>query len=295
MSTTFVVDGNFYLWRALSVVIKRKNTAHLTKNAMTMFLNMVSADAVHHHATHFLACFDARRSFRNDIYKDYKANRVKSGTTTVTLDNGQEFTTDITPGSLVKPAREMLGLAGLYSSQKKMREADDLLGSAALSLPGRIVIGTRDKDIASTVNTRVSLWWPIEKKLIGPAEVLKHFGVKPSQIADYLSLMGDKVDNIPGILGCGPKTACAILAKYGTLDNAVKDKAFREKYDKHKRTLAMARKLVALLPDVTYDLEDLVPQKIDKALGDVVWAIPDRLKDLGEFRKMNKMKGLFGD
>lgn len=259
-----------------------------------MFLNMVAGDAAMLHATHVLVCFDAKRSFRNDIYKGYKANRTKSGTTTVILDNGQEFTTDITPGSLVKPAREMLALAGLYTSQKKMMEADDLMGSAAFCIPGRIVIGTRDKDIAVCVNNRVSLWWPIEKKHVTPAVVLKHFGVNPVQITDYLSLLGDKVDNIPGVPGCGPKTACALLLKYGSLDKAVKDPVFRSKYKAHRRTLAMARKLVTLKTDVKYDIEDLVPQKIDTALKELVWAVPDTLKDLAESRKMSKMKGLFG-
>lgn len=293
MSKAFVVDGNFYLWRAMSVVLKRKNPEKLVKNTLTMFLNMVAGDAVMHHSSHVLICFDAKRSFRNDIYSGYKANRTH-GETTVIFADGREFRTDITPGSLVKPAKEMLDLAGLAHSQVKLREADDLMGSAAISLPCRIVIGTRDKDIARCVNERVSLWWPIEKRLIGPKEVLKHFGVNPIQITDYLSLLGDKVDNIPGVPGCGPKTACAILAKFGSLDDAIKDKAFRLKYHEHRTTLAMARKLVTLKPDTKYNLDDLVPQKIDRALGDLVWAIPNTLKDLAESRKMNKMKGLFG-
>jgi len=292
--TTGIIDGNFYLHRALSVVIKRKNPQHLTRNALTMFLNMVSADLVKHKVSHAMVCFDAKRSFRNDLYKGYKANRIKGEGTTVTLDNGQEFHTDITPGSLVKPAREMLGLAGLYHAQKKMREADDVMASAAVCLPGKVIICTRDKDLARCVDTRVSLYWPVEKQIIGPKEVVKHFGVQPQQITDYLTLLGDKVDNIPGLPKCGPKTALKILETYGSLDKAIKDKEFKAKYAEHKGTLALARKLVTLDTSIKFDLEDLVPNKIDPALGDLVWSIPTALKDLADSRKMLTKKGLFG-
>jgi DNA polymerase I len=294
MSKTLSVDGNYFLHRAMNVVIKRRNPQFLVKNTLTMFLNMISSDAAVLKATHILVCFDAKRSFRHDLYKGYKANRIRGEGTTVTLDNGEEFHTDITPGSLVKPAKEVLDLAGLFYSQKKLYEADDLMASAAVSLPGKIVIDTRDKDLAATVNERVSLYWPVEKKLIGPKEVFKHFGVHPLQITDYLSLLGDKVDNIPGIPGCGPKTACALLLKYGTLDKAIKDPMFRSKYKEHQATLAMARKLVTLRPDVKYDIVDLLPRKVNKDLGDLVWSIPTNLKDLADSRKMTSMKGLFG-
>lgn len=293
-TTTFVVDGNFYLHRAMSVVIKRRNPEQLVKNSLTMFLNMMAGDAALLRATHVLVCFDSKRSFRNDLYKGYKANRVKGEGTTVTLDNGQEFHTDITPGALVKPAKVMLDLGGIAHTQVKNREADDMMASAATCLPGKVVIGTRDKDLAKCVNKRVSLYWPIEKKIITTKDVIAHFGVKPEQITDYLSLLGDKIDNIPGIPGCGPVTARKILEKYGTLDVAVKDTDFRDKYKEHKGTLAMARKLVTLDTTIKYNLEDLLPQKVKKELGDHVWAIPTNLKDLADSRKMLAMKGLFG-
>lgn len=294
MSKTIVIDGNFYLHRAMSVVIKRRNPEQLVKNSLTMFLNMLAGDAAFLKATHVLVCFDSKRSFRNDLYKGYKANRVKGEGTTVTLDSGIEFHTDITPGALVKPAKEVLDLGGIAYSQIKNLEADDLMAGAATNLPDRVVICTRDKDLARCVNKRVSLYWPIEKKVIGQKEVVQHFGVNPVQITDYLSLLGDKVDNIPGIPGCGPKTACKILEEFGDLDTAVKNADFRKKYKDHKATLAMARKLVTLDTTTKYDLADLLPQKVKKELGDLVWSIPTSLKDLADSRKMTSMKGLFG-
>lgn len=297
MSKLFCVDGNFYLHRAMSVVIKRKNPEFLVKNTFTMFLSLIASDAALLKATHVVVCLDAKRSFRHDIYKDYKANRTASKEEKVViLDNGKEFRTSITPGSLVKPVKELLTLAGLAYSHKKLYEADDLMASVAkcLSPQIRVVIGTRDKDLAASVTERVSLWWPIEKRLIGPNEVAKHFGVHPNQITDYLSLLGDAVDNIPGIPGCGPKTACKLLEVYGDLDTAIKDPKFRAKYRDHRSTLAMARKLVMLRPDVKYYLDDLIPQKVDPALGALIWSIPTNLKDLADSRKAMSMKGLFG-
>jgi DNA polymerase-1 len=258
-----------------------------------MFLNMVAGDAAGLKASHVLVCFDWGRSFRHDLYKAYKANRLKGEPKTYTTDAGTEYTTEITPGALVKPAINVCKLAGLATARHKLYEADDLLGSAAVSISGKVILGTRDKDNAGDVNERVRQYWPQDKKLLGPKEVLAYYGVHPHQIPDYLTLLGDTVDNIPGIPGCGPKTACAILAKYGTLDAAIKDPAFRKKYAAHKSTLAMARKLVTLRRDIKFNLADLVPQKIDTDLGNLVWSIPNSLRDLADSRKAMSMKGLF--
>jgi DNA polymerase I len=296
MAKLLAVDGNFFLHRALDVCAKRKDPNHLVKNTFSMFLSMVAADAKTINATHVHVSFDAKRSFRHDIDKNYKANRVKTGGTTIVRDDGSEFHTDVTPGSLVKPAREVLDLAGIAHDQRKAMEADDLLGSlAALAGPKlRVVLDTRDKDLARCVNEYVRLWWPIEKKYIDEAGVLKHFGVRPKQIGDYLSLLGDKVDNIPGVPGVGKDTAAKWLAEYGTLDKALKDKKIKARLSPHMDKLVMARKLVTLKTDIKFDIDEMVPKKINPDLADLVWAIPSSLKDLADSQKLLKMKGLFG-
>jgi 5'-3' exonuclease len=116
------------------------------------------------------------------------------------------------------------------------KESDDLMAGAAASLPGRVIICARDKDLSAVVTDRVLQWWPIEKKLLGPKEVREKYGVDPGQIRDYLCLLGDDGDNIPGVPNIGPVTARRILNEYGSIANALKDKSVRKLLEPHKRT-----------------------------------------------------------
>lgn len=292
--TTVVHDGNYHINRAFSVVAARKNLNNLERNVLDMTLKLIAADSVLHKASHVLVCLDAKRSFRHDLFDGYKAHRNKGGTTEVKLFDGSTITVDRTPGSFVKPVKEMLKLAGIATSQVKLRESDDTMASAARSLPGRIIINTRDKDLAGEVNDRVKLWWSKEKKLIGRAEVFANWGVYPEHMRDYLCLLGDTVDNIPGVPNVGPKTAAKWLLKYGSISEMLKHEEVRSKLLPHAKTLSLAKKLVTLKADITYKLDDLVPQQINTDLKDVVWQIPQALKDLADFRKAGSMKGLFG-
>lgn len=295
MAKLLSVDGNYFLHRALSVVSKKRDPKFLEKNTLSMFVSFVANDAILHNATHVLVCFDAKRSFRNDIYKGYKANRIKSGDTTIVMDDGTEFTTDITPGSLVPKAKKIMGYAGLAVAHRKGFEADDLLGSIASygSKSMKIVLDTRDKDLAATVNEYVTLYWPTEKRHIDETAVLKHFGVRPYQIRDLLCLLGDTVDNIPGVPGVGQKTAVKWLTEHGSISKALKNEKIKKQLEKHMSVLVMARKLVTLRTDLKFDVTEMIPNKIDPQLEEHIWSIPSALKDLADSRKLLKLKGLF--
>jgi DNA polymerase-1 len=291
--TTSVIDGNYFIHRAFSVVASRKNLNNLERNILDAVLKSISSEAVKQKASHVLVCFDSKRSFRHDIYPDYKGNRNKGSTTEIKLFDGTTIDIGRTPGSFVKPMKVCLKLAGLATAHVNAREADDLMGSAA-NLPGRVILNTRDKDMAGLVNDRVWLWWPKEKLMIKREQVFKHYGVYPEHMRDYLCLLGDKVDNIPGVDGIGPKTAAKWLLEHGSIATMLKDPKIRAKLKPHFKTLAMAKKLVTLCPDVEFRLEDLVPQQINTDLKELVWQIPTDLKDLSDFRKSASLKGLFG-
>lgn len=299
MSKTIVLDCNYYLHRAFSVAAGRRSLDHVKKNTLDLFLKQVCSDIVALKGTHALLVFDAPGSFRYEVYPQYKANRRegKDGKTTeVTRSDGSKATVDLTAGALVKDARRVAELAGLAHSYVKGYEGDDLLGCAALTLPGKKVICTRDKDSAILISddNQVTVYWPKEQKLLDSKTVKKLWGVEPHQMRDYLCLLGDGVDNIPGVPNFGPKTAVKLLTEHGSIAAALKDPKWREKLKPHKKTLTIARKLVTLRTDIKFKIENLVIKDVDQDLLKHVWAIPQSLKELGEARKLAKMKGLFG-
>lgn len=289
-----IIDGNFYLHRSWSVCAKTKNLNHLKKNTLSMFLSMVCGDCLKLKATHILVVFDSKRCWRHDIYPDYKANRNK-GAVEVTTMTGATVTLDVTAGSLVKDAKHVCELAGLPCAQRKGYEGDDLIGSACKSLKGPKVVSTRDKDAAQEVADDVTQYWPMEKIFLKPADVKKKFGVEPTQIAEYLALMGDDVDNIPGVDGVAHKTASKWLTEHGSIKGMLKDEKIKKKLMPFKAQLEMARKLTTFKRDVVFKIEDLVPQKMSyEELAPLVWAIPESLKELSDARKYAAKKGLFG-
>jgi DNA polymerase I len=292
---TFVVDGNYYLHRAFSVSARTRNINFLEKNTLTLFLTQVCNDALLLKATHILVVFDSKRSWRHDLYKEYKANRNK-GAQEVTTNTGATITLEITAGSLVKKAKQVCELAGLPVAQKKGYEGDDLLQSAANSVKGKVVLGTRDKDChaAITEDGRVQVWWPSEKIMMDWKAVIKKFGVRPDQIAAYLALCGDTADNIPGIPNVAHGTASKWLKEHRTLQDMLKDEKIMAKLKPHKATLVLCKKLTTLKGDIVFKTEDLVPQALDHSLKEHVWSIPPSLRELSDARKFASKKGLFG-
>jgi DNA polymerase I len=298
MPKVSVFDGNYYMHRAFSIAGKHRNPEHLEKSTLTGFLQSICTTALERRATHVLVCFDSGRSFRKDIYKDYKANRTKNKETTFVQKDGTEFTTTLTPGSLVPTAKKILELSGITHAHKKGYEADDLMACAARSLVSQsakvtVEVNTRDKDLLGEVNDRVKVWWPREKKLIDAKGVVEYWGVTPDKMLDMLTLIGDEIDNIPGIPNWGQATAGGLLNKYGSLKEALRHKKVQEQLRPHMATLRLARQLVKLKTDISFVLDDLVVEDFENELTDYVWKIPEALKNLGDTRKAASIKGLF--
>lgn len=275
---------------------KHRNPDNLEKNALTGFLSMVCNVSLERRATHVLVCFDGPESFRTEIYPKYKANRGKKGAGTTLLKyDGTEIHTNIEVGTLIKPAKQILTMAGITYSHKRKYESDDLMASAARSLsPAAYVeIITGDKDLNGEINERVKIYNSMTKELVDEKKVMKRWGIKPKQMRDMLCLLGDSVDNIPGTPGFGQLTAARFLKKYGSIKKALDNKEGRAVLKPHAAQLQLARALTTLRGNLVYELEDLVIQDFDKELANHVWKIPDSLKLLGDTRKAATIKGLF--
>lgn len=209
MNTAHLVDGSLYVCRAWfsqapDVTDADGAPAHAAHGFMRFLLDLLERAR----PTHLLVAFDEslNTSFRNEIYADYKANRPPA------------------PEDLLRQfaaCREIAHALGATVLADNRFEADDLIGSvlATLRREGfRSVIVSADKDFGQLVGDGDELWDPPRNQRWDSAGVKGRLGVHPHQVADYLALTGDAVDNIPGVPGIGAKTAAALLGHFGSLD-----------------------------------------------------------------------------
>ncbi len=207
-----LVDGSSYLFRAYHVpYLQALSTASgQPTGAITGVLNMLGSLKKDYPNGNIIAIFDAKgKTFRNDMYPEYKANRPPMP---------DDLRTQIAP------LHDIITAMGLPLLVIPDVEADDVIGTLAKQadeLGIETVISTGDKDMAQLVTPHVRLINTMTDVEMDVAGVSEKFGVRPDQIIDYLALMGDKVDNIPGVVKCGPKTAVKWLAEHGTLDEVI--------------------------------------------------------------------------
>ena len=207
-----LVDGSSYLFRAYHVpYLQALSTANgQPTGAITGVLNMLGSLKKDYPNGNIIAIFDAKgKTFRNDMYPEYKANRPPMP---------DDLRTQIAP------LHDIITAMGLPLLVIPDVEADDVIGTLAKQadeLGIETVISTGDKDMAQLVTPHVRLINTMTDVEMDVAGVSEKFGVRPDQIIDYLALMGDKVDNIPGVVKCGPKTAVKWLTEHGTLDEVI--------------------------------------------------------------------------
>ncbi len=258
-----LVDGSSYLYRAFHAMSQSdlRNSRGEPTGAIYGVLNMLRRLHKDYAADYSACVFDAKgKTFRDDAYPEYKANRPPM------------------PDDLVQqiePLHEAIRAMGWPLLMITGVEADDVIGTlarAATSRGMRTVISTGDKDIAQLVNADVTLVNTMSNEMLDVAGVEKKFGVPPERIVDYLALVGDAVDNVPGVPKCGPKTAVKWLAQYHTLDNlmahageigGVVGENLRQTLD----WLPKARELVTIKCDVELPvaIEGLAHDKHDEA------------------------------
>ncbi len=261
----FLVDGSGYIFRAYHALppLNRKSDG-LPVNAVMGFCNMVwklMRDArdtdVGVTPSHFAVIFDySSKTFRNALYPEYKANRSAPPE-------------DLVPQfGLIRQATKAFGLPCL---EMEGYEADDLIATyarLATEAGGSTTIISSDKDLMQLVGPTVSLYDPMKDREINVPEVIEKWGVTPEKMVDLQALMGDSIDNIPGVPGIGQKTAAQLLAEYGDLDTLLA-RAAEIKQVKRRETLIanrdkalMSRELVRLKTDVP-DVEPLDALALD--------------------------------
>jgi DNA polymerase-1 len=202
-----LVDGSSYLFRAFHAIKDLSTSSGKPTNAMFGVLNMLYKLLDEHEPELIAVVFDAPgKTFRDDLYAEYKANRPP-------------MPEDLRPQ--IEPLLESIEAIGIPLLRIDGVEADDVIGTLATratELGIETLISTSDKDMAQLVDDRVSLVNTMSDTALDTTGVKEKFGVRPSQIVDYLALIGDTSDNIPGVPGVGPKTAAKWLAEYHDLD-----------------------------------------------------------------------------
>ncbi|MBB1268415.1 DNA polymerase I [Shewanella sp. SR44-3] len=207
-----LVDGSSYLYRAYYAPPHLTNSKGEATGAVYGVVNMLRSLLSRYNPSHIAVVFDAKgKTFRNDMYSEYKAQRPP-------------MPDDLR--SQIAPLHRIIHALGLPLISIEGVEADDVIGTIAkrASAEGRAtLISTGDKDMAQLVNEHVTLINTMTDTIMGPAEVATKFGVGPELIIDFLALMGDKSDNIPGLPGVGEKTALAMLNGVGSVEKLLAD------------------------------------------------------------------------
>ena len=281
MKTLLLVDASSYLYRAFHALPDLRNKAGEPTGAIYGVLNMLRR--LHKDvAADYSACiFDAKgATFRDAIYDQYKANRPP-------------MPDDL--GAQIEPLRACIRALGWPLLEVPGVEADDVIGTLAAQaarLGMRTVISSLDKDLVQLVNDKVVMMNTMSNETFDEAGVQAKFGVRPAQIVDYLALIGDSVDNIPGVDKVGPKTAARWLQQYGSLDELLVHAdeiggVVGENLRKTRDWLPTARRLLEVRCDVALPtgVEALVHAAPDKR---ALAALFDRyefrswLRELGE-------------
>ncbi|PUA20590.1 DNA polymerase I [Glaciimonas sp. PCH181] len=212
--TLLLVDGSSYLYRAFHALPDMRNAANEPTGALYGILNMLRRLRLDYPAAYIACVFDAKgKTFRDDMYADYKATRASMP---------EDLVKQITP---IHAAVRAMGWPILMVEGV---EADDVIGTLTVQavLHGMTaVVSTGDKDLAQLVNQHVTLINTMNNEKLDPPGVIAKFGVPPERIVDYLTLIGDTVDNIPGVSKVGPKTAVKWLAQYDTVDQVIANAA----------------------------------------------------------------------
>lgn len=250
-----LVDGSSYLYRAYHAFPPLTNSAGEPTGAMYGVLNMLRSLLLQYQPSHVAVVFDAKgKTFRDELFAEYKSHRPPM------------------PDDLraqIEPLHNMVKAMGLPLLVTPGVEADDVIGTLALEAEKAghaVLISTGDKDMAQLVTPNVTLINTMNNTILGPQEVCDKYGIPPELIIDFLALMGDSSDNIPGVPGVGEKTAQALLQGIGGLDalygnlESIATLSFRgaktmaAKLEQNKEVAYLSYKLATIKTDVELDL-----------------------------------------
>lgn len=256
-----LVDGSSFLFRAYHAIPPLTNANGEPTNAIYGVSNMLRKLIADYHSDHITVVFDASgKTFRNELYDQYKAHRPPM------------------PDDLrvqIEPLHNLIRAMGLPLIIESGVEADDVLGALAQHAEQQgydVIISTGDKDMAQLVTDHIILENTMSNTRMDIQGVIDKFGVRPEQIIDYLALVGDTVDNIPGVPKVGPKTAAKWLEQYQTLENLIAHAneiggKIGENLRASLEQLPLSKQLTTIKCDLDlpYGIEDLKQQPMDKA------------------------------
>jgi DNA polymerase-1 len=243
--TLYLIDGSGFIFRAYHALPPLSNPQGTPVGAVYGFVNMIMKLMEGNQADYVAVIFDAaRKTFRNRIYEQYKANRPPAPE-------------DLVPQfPLVRDATRALNLPAI---ELEDFEADDIIATYARQAQAKgikVVIVSSDKDLMQLIGDGINLYDAMKQKPIGEPEVKEKFGVTPDKVLEVLSLIGDSSDNVPGVPGIGPKTAAELIGEYGTLENLlanaekIKQPKRRESLIQYADQARLSKELITLKTDV---------------------------------------------
>ncbi|AKA38711.1 DNA polymerase I [Yersinia ruckeri] len=261
-----LVDGSSYLYRAYHAFPPLTNASGEPTGAMYGVLNMLRSLLLQYHPSHVAVVFDAKgKTFRDELFAEYKSHRPPM------------------PDDLraqIEPLHQMVKAMGLPLLAVSGVEADDVIGTLAQEAEKAgysVLISTGDKDMAQLVTPNITLINTMNNTILGPEEVREKFGVPPELIIDFLALMGDSSDNIPGVPGVGEKTAQALLQGLGGLDTLYSNldkiasltfrgaKTLSAKLEQNKDVAYLSYQLATIKTDV----------ELEVSCGELIVSTPD--------------------
>ena len=273
--TLVLVDGSSYLYRAYHALPPLTNSRGEATGAVYGVTNMLRTLLREYDPSHIAIVFDAKgKTFREEIYEAYKGNRPP-------------MPDDLR--SQVEPLHAIVGALGLPCLVIEGVEADDVIGTLAVRARAAgmdVLISTGDKDMAQLVNGHVTLINTMTRQRLDVDGVRAKFGVPPECMVDYLALIGDTSDNIPGVPGIGPKTAATLLNEYGSIErilaaaDGIKGKV-GERLREHRELLPLGQRLATIHCDVPLDC---TPEGLRRATPDTA-----RLKELYQRLEFNRL------
>jgi DNA polymerase-1 len=203
-----ILDGNSIAYRAFHKAPNLTAPDGRPTGAVHLFFNIIEKLRRDLKPAEIIAVFDSKgKTERHTLYPEYKANR-------------DQMPEDLASQLVI--IRTLLALSGIKTYAKEGIEADDIIAALSESITDEVAIVTKDKDLFQLVDQRVRIYDDHKGELLGSAETEAKYGVAPAQMLDYLSLLGDKSDNIPGAAGVGEKTAAKLITDYGSLDEIYK-------------------------------------------------------------------------
>ncbi len=241
----YIIDGSSYFFRAFYAITRLSNSKGFPTNAIFGFINMLLRVLENEKPKYLAIAFDtAKPTFRKERYKEYKANREAPP---------EELIVQI-PRIL-----ESVDCFGIVRLEKEGFEADDVIGTLAKEATAKgfdVEVITGDKDLMQLVNEHVTIYDSMKDKRFGINDVKEKFGVFPHQVVDYLALMGDASDNIPGVTGIGEKTAASLINEFGSLDgiyanlDKIKQEKRRETLRAEKENAYLSQELATVHKEV---------------------------------------------